>query len=38
MNYHITLDIDWAPDLAIDHCLEILKEKLKLSVKIIYLS
>ena len=27
MNYHITLDIDWAPDLAINHCLEILKEK-----------
>ena len=27
MNYHITLDIDWAPDLAISHCLEILKEK-----------
>ncbi len=27
MNYHITLDIDWAPDLAICHCLEILKEK-----------
>ena len=27
MNYHITLDIDWAPDLVISHCLEILKEK-----------
>ena len=29
MNYHITLDIDWAPDLAICHCLEILKKKIK---------
>ena len=27
MNYHITFDIDWAPDFTINYCLQILKKK-----------
>ena len=26
-NFHLTFDVDWAPDFAIEYCLKILKEK-----------